>query len=331
MTLYEEGRFQLLDPVAKYLPAFAKTKVYTGDKSGGKEVDPVRPMTIKDLLTHTSGLTYHFLEDSPVCGMYREASILEADLTLQELVDELARVPLAFQPGTKWHYSMGIDVAAHLIEILSDQPLTDFLKSRLFEPLGMEDTDFYVPTEKEDRLASMYGLPDIVLSDSTFSKLFEAWENDNIKKIDVIENYKPACPNGYCRGGHGLYSTSWDYLQFAQMLLNGGTLNGSRILGRKIVEFMHTNHLPADLLPFEIGGMPSLGYGFGLGSRVLMNVAESGFPGSVGEYGWSGAAKTHYWVDPQEALIGVFMTQFMVGMDIPEKDFQVIAYAAIMD
>jgi CubicO group peptidase (beta-lactamase class C family) len=251
--------------------------------------------------------------------------------SLQDLVNELAKMPLAYQPGTRFHYSMGIDVAAHLIEIISDQPLIDFLKARLFEPLSMTDTDFYVPPEKCDRLAAMYGLPDIALPDTTVSKMYEAWQGGHIGRIDVIENYTSDIPFGLARGGHGLYSTTWDYMQFAQMLLNGGKLNGVRILGHKIVEFMHMNHLSKELLPFDIGGVPIMGYGFGLGSRVLLNVAESAMPGSVGEFGWSGAAKTYYWVDPQEELVGILMTQYMMGVDMPEKDFQVLTYAALMD
>ncbi len=332
MILFEEGRFQLIDPVAKFIPAFGEIKVLTGEVATGcKEVDLIRPVTIRDLLTHTAGLSYHFLEDSPVCGMYRQANFMRPGLSLQALVNELAEMPLAYQPGTRFHYSMGIDVAAHLIEIISDQPLIDFLKARLFEPLGMIDTDFCVPPEKGDRLAAMYGLPDISLPDTTFSTMLEAWQSGNIGKINVLENYTPDYPFGFARGGHGLYSTAWDYMQFAQMLLNGGNLNGVRILGYKIVELMHMNHMPVNLLPFEIGGIPILGYGFGLGSRVLMNVAESAMPGSVGEFGWSGAAKTYYWVDSREEIIGILMTQYMMGVDLPEKDFQVLAYAALMN
>jgi CubicO group peptidase (beta-lactamase class C family) len=328
MTLYEEGRFQLFDPVAKYLPAFGNVRVLAGTDANPQEVDLIRPIIIRDLFTHTSGLTYNFLEDSPVSEMYRQSSILSnGDRTLEAMIGELARLPLAYQPGTKWHYSVSIDVLAHLIEVISGQPLQDFLNERLFAPLGMVDTGFTVPAAKRDRIMTMYGSPDV--TGSTISALFEAWQSGFNERIDVETTYPVDNPN-FARGGHGLFSTAWDYMRFAQMLLNRGELDGARILGPKIVEFMHMNHVAPALLPFEIGGKPSSGYGFGLGSRVLLNVAESMVPGSVGEFGWSGAAKTYFWVDPQEEIIGVLMTQYMMGFDLPEKDFQVLVYQALM-
>ncbi len=329
MTLYEEGRFQLFDPLAKFIPAFGKVWVLAGPDEDAQEVDLIRPITIRDLLTHTAGLTYNFLEDSPVGESYRQAGILSnADRTLEAMIGELARLPLAYQPGTRWHYSLAIDVIAHLIEVIADQPLQDFLNERLFAPLGMTDTGFSVPAEKRDRIMTMYGHPDV--ANSTFSSLLKAWQSGFNERIDVDRTY-PTDNSNFARGGHGLFSTAWDYMRFAQMLLNRGELDGVRILGPKIVDFMHINHVSSALLPFEIGGVPSSGYGFGLGSRVLLNVAESMKPGSIGEYGWSGAAKTYYWVDPQEELIGVFMTQYMMGFDLPERDFQVLVYQALID
>jgi CubicO group peptidase (beta-lactamase class C family) len=326
MTLYEEGRFQLVDPVAKYLPAFGKVRVLSGTSS---EEDLVRPLTIRDLLTHTSGLSYGFL-GSPVSELYLQTGPLaDANLTLEAMIGELARLPLAFQPGTRWHYSMGIDVAAHLIEVLSGQQLQPFLHERLFEPLGMADTGFSVPPEKRHRIATMYGLPDVVTS--SFSRLMEAWAADVNERIDVETTYPATNAHSFARGGHGLFSTAWDYLRFAQMLLNRGELDGVRVLAPKVVDLMHMNHVPAVLLPYEVlPGFTAAGYGFGLGSRVLLNVAESALPGSVGEYGWSGAAQTHYWVDPQEELIGLVMTQYMMGADPLASDFRVLAYQALI-
>ncbi len=328
MTLYEEGRFQLFEPVAKFLPAFAKVRVFSGT---ALEEDPVRPITIRDLLTHTSGLTYSFLADSPVSDLYLQARLLaDADRTLEALIGELARLPLAYQPGTRWHYSMGIDVAAHLVEVISGRPLQQFLHERLFAPLGMADTGFSVPPEKRHRIATMYGLPDIATS--SFSRIFEAWMEGANERIDVETTYPATNTHSFARGGHGLFSTAWDYMRFAQMLLNRGELDGVRILGPKIVELMHMNHVPLALLPYSVfPGIVAAGYGFGLGSRVLLNVAESALPGSVGEYGWSGAAKTYYWVDPKEELIGIVMTQYMLAADLPDKDFQVLAYQALVD
>jgi CubicO group peptidase (beta-lactamase class C family) len=151
------------------------------------------------------------------------------------------------------------------------------------------------------------------------------------ERIDMDITYPATNTTSFARGGYGLFSTSGDYMRFAQMQLNRGQLDGVRVLAPKIVDLMHMNHVPQSLLPWEIGGTPSPGYGFGLGSRVLLNVAESMLPGSVGEFGWSGAAKTHYWVDPQEELIGILMAQYMAAFDVPEKDFQVLAYQALLE
>lgn len=333
MTLYEQGKFHLFDPVAKYIPAFATVKVWESDAaSGQKMVDPVRPMTVRDLFMHTAGLTYDFLADSPVGEFYREARLgNNTERTLEQMILELARQPLAYQPGSRWHYSLSIDVLAYLIEILSGQPLRDFLKAQLFAPLGMTDTDFGVPADKQDRLATMYGLPDIVGIGITLPKLAEAWMSGFNEQIDVSTTYPADRPEHFARGGHGLFSTVNDYLRFAQMLLNGGTLDGERILSRKIVELMHTNHVPPALLPYDIGGIPSAGYGFGLGSRVLLNVADSAIPGSVGEFGWAGAAKTYYWIDPREQIVGILMSQCMMGFELPEKDLQLLTYQALVD
>jgi CubicO group peptidase (beta-lactamase class C family) len=330
ITLYEEACFQLLDPVAKFIPAFARLRVLVGSKeSGYRQVELNRPVTILDLLTHTSGLTYNFLEDSPVSQMYLESQVGKVDQTLEEMIAGLLKLPLAFQPGIRWQYSVGIDVIARLIEVISGQKLQQFLQERLFAPLGMHDTGFSVPAEKLTRLATMYGLPDIATS--TVSTIARAYEQGHNERLD-LENTHPATnTSSFARGGYGLFSTIGDYMRFAQMLLNRGQLEGVHILAPKIVDLMHMNHLPKSLLPWEIGGVPSLGYGFGLGSRVLLNVAESALPGSVGEFGWGGAAKTHYWIDPQEELIGILMTQYMVGFDVPEKDFQVLAYQALME
>jgi CubicO group peptidase (beta-lactamase class C family) len=330
MTLYEEARFQLFDPVEKFIPAFAKLRVLEGNKETGYQEIPLRrPVTILDLLTHTSGLTYSFLEDTPVSEMYREHRLANANLTLENLMDELVQFPLAFQPGTRWHYSIGIDVIARLIEIISGQKLQQFLQERLFSPLGMIDTGFSVAEEKLPRLATMYGLPDVATS--TVSAIAQAAQQGYNEHIDMEITHPATNTTSFARGGYGLFSTCSDYMRFAQMLVNGGQLDGMRILAPKIVHLMHTNHLPESLLPWEVGGTPSPGYGFGLGSRVLLNIAASMLPGSVGEFGWGGAANTYYWVDPQEELIGIMMTQYMAGFAMPEKSFQVLAYQAMME
>ena len=331
MTLYEEARFQLFDPVAKFIPAFGKVRVLTAAPPQGdaRQVDLIRPITVRDLFTHTAGFTYGFLEDSPVSELYRQARLMTAaERSLEDIIGDLARLPLAYQPGTKWHYSMSIDVCAHLIEVISGKPLQEFLDERLFKPLGMTDTAFSVAPEKRHRLATMYGHPDIGLN--TLSSIMDAWQRGISSRIDVEQTHPSTNISTFARGGYGLFSTARDYMRFAQMLLNRGELDGVRILAPKVADLMHMNHLPETLLPYQIGPIPFWGYGFGLGSRVLLNVAESAVPGSVGEFGWAGAAKTYYWVDPREELIGILMSQYMLAFDLPDKDFQVLAYQALL-
>jgi CubicO group peptidase (beta-lactamase class C family) len=333
MLLHEEGRFQLEQPVAQYLPAFGATKVLADD---GTLVEQARPMQIRDVLSHTSGLTYDFMADNPVAQMYRDARIMnDSTRPLDALIDELATLPLAFQPGTRWHYSVGIDVAARLIEVLSGQTLGAFLQQRLFDPLEMSDTGFGVPDDQLGRVSAMYGLPDLVGENYSAIELMEAALNGFNERIDVSVTYPTSTPEVFQRGGLGLFSTAADYMKFAQMLANGGrvdrTPNGERLIGRKTLELMHGNHVPLELLPYEILGMPSPGMGFGLGSRVMLDVAQTAGPGSVGEFGWAGAAKTYFWVDPAEDLIGLFMSQYMTGMLLPDRDLRSLAYQAIDD
>jgi CubicO group peptidase (beta-lactamase class C family) len=319
MTLYEEGCFQLFDPVAKYLPAFGKLRVLRGNSVTNTQVDLLRPITLRDLLTHTSGLAYGLFDETPVDEIYRQAQLWEdGNDALKALVEKLVRFPLAYQPGSKWYYSASIDVIGHLIEIISGQPLQDFLRERLFEPLGMDDTAFHVPPEKSARLSAIYTHP-------------ENAPDGHTERIDVEKMHPSTNTTTFARGGHGLFSTAWDYMRFAQMLLQRGELDGARILSPKIVDLMHRNHLAPNLLPYVVGEDTVNGYGFGLGSRVLMSVAESGMPGSAGEFGWAGAANTYYWVDPQEEIIGVLMAQYLGGADKPERDFQVLVYAAVME
>jgi len=323
MTLYEEAKFHLFDPLGKYLPDFAKVKVWD---NGQSLADPVRPILIRDLFTHTAGLTYNFLEDTPVSKMYLDAGLLSnAEASLESVTSELARLPLAYQPGSRWHYSMSIDVLAHLIEILSGCPLQEFLKERIFSPLDMRDTGFSVPEQNRSRVAAMYGHPDIA------THQFTEIVTSPTGAVDVSKTYPVDNTKTFARGGHGLFSTAADYLRFAQMLLNRGDLEGERIISPAIADLLHSNHLAPNLMPFSIAvvGMP--GYGFGLGSRVLMNPAESGMPGSTGEFGWAGAANTYYWVDPKLEIIGIFMTQHMVSIEPAQRDFQVLAYQALVD
>ena len=332
MTLYEQGLFQLNLPVATFIPAFNSLKVYAGEDEAGEMVleDLQRPVTIRDLLTHTSGLTYHWLEYGRVEFLYREAHLL-TNKPLAEFVDDLLQLPLAFQPGTAWRYSNAHDVVARLVEVISGRPLDDYLQETIFDPLGMVDSGYYVPEAKPDRFATMYGSYEVLQSDMTFTRWFgEAMMGVSRYLAGPTDSLESA-PHQTLRGGHGLVSTAADYLRFAQMLLNGGELDGRRILGRKTLELMTTNHLRPELLPYELGGVPSPGLGYGLGFRVLMDLGQSQTVGSVGEFGWGGAASTNFWVDPEEELIGVLMSQYQPPVHLLIPDFKVMAYQAIVD
>jgi CubicO group peptidase (beta-lactamase class C family) len=332
MTLFEEGRCQLVDPVAKFIPAFGATKVVGAD-GVLEDQRTVRPLQVRDVMAHTCGMTYDFFEDYAIGAQYREARLMnDASRTLEQVIAELARIPLAYHPGTAWHYGLGIDVAAHLIQVLADQPLGDFLQERLFAQLDMVDTAFGVPVAQRGRLATMYGHPDLIGRDMTFGQLFKHFLDNNVARRDeVAATYPCDDPGVFQRGGLGLFSTASDYLAFARMLLDGRAPDGRRILGRKTLELMHANHLAPSLLPITLAGAPMPGWGFGLGSRVAMDVGQLGVPGTPGEFGWAGAAKTYYWVDPVEELVAVLMTQFMIGFDLPENDLRALVYQAIDD
>ncbi len=302
MTLYERGAFQLEDPVHRFIPAWRDLRVYDGGNHPAFATRPCeRPMTVRDLFTHTSGLTYGFMERTNVDRAYRRLGIGERGKTLDETIAALAKLPLEFSPGTRWNYSVATDVLGHLIERISGKRLDAFLHDEIFAPLGMRDTAFHVQAEKIERLASNYfRAPDKSLR----------VEDDRAKSVY-------ATPPAYLSGGGGLVSTAQDYLRFCQMLLNGGELGGARILGRKTIELMTMNHLPGgqDVSQLNIGGQFSQvayeGVGFGLGFSVMLDLARAQTVGSVGEYAWGGAASTAFWIDPKEELVVIFMTQFM--------------------
>jgi CubicO group peptidase (beta-lactamase class C family) len=315
MMLYEEGAFRLDDPVSVYLPAFAKTQVCVGTSYQGPQLAaPKRPMTIQQLMTHTSGLSYGWWQDSPVDALYRAAApkYQRDDLTLAEFVDGLAELPLAFEPGTAWRYSYATDVLGRVVEVVSGQSLRQFFQERIFKPLGMRDTDYQLKAKDLTRFAAAYGpnpAGGLMLIDPPVDSFY-------LRRKQLFH------------GGHGLVSSAEDYLRFCQMILNKGELDGVRVLGRKTVEFMGLNHLPPDL-PVR-NEFPLSAQGFGLGFSVLVNPALSGEIGSAGTLGWGGAANTNFWIDPQEQLIGILMTQFMPSDTYPVvKDFHALAYQAI--
>lgn len=300
LMLYEEGRFYLDEPISEYIPAFKDTRVYN---MGADPLPLERPITFHHIFTHTAGLSYDWLQSSPVDRLYMDADVRNRDVPLREWVKKIAGLPLVTQPGTKWRYSMATDVLGALVETLSGMRLDDFLRTRIFEPLGMVDTDFYAPPEKADRLAELYGTGLWVIGDNA---------------PDYTQ--QPV----WMSGGGGLVSTTADYLRFCQMLLNKGELDGTRLLGRKTVEYMTSNHLPADLLPMAVDAKPDPGYGFGLGVNVMLDPTAAGRLASVGEFGWGGAAYTHFWIDPLEDLIAIMMTQIFHrtedGKAVPFRD-----------
>jgi CubicO group peptidase (beta-lactamase class C family) len=315
MMLFEEGRFRLGDPISQYIPAFKKMKVIdTAPGSGGRLVGAAREITIHDLLTHTAGLSYGFDDDVYIDELYRKKvwGGLEKNpkANLQDWVEMIAKLPLAHQPGTAFRYSVAIDVLGCLVQVAAGQPFDEFLKQRIFDPLGMGDTAFWVPPDKIERFATNYG-PD---------------PKNGLKPIDIPAKSQYAKPSPAPSGGGGLVSTSEDYLRFTKMLLNRGETDGVRLLGRKTVEFMTTNHLPEGLHPFE-----SPADGFGLGGSVLMDLGKSQVLGSVGNYGWGGAANTNFWIDPREELIGILMLQFMPSDTYPVvSDFRNLTYQALV-
>ncbi len=314
MMLYEEGRFRLSDPVSNFIPAFKKMKVLdNAPGSGVRFVDAARPITIRHLLTHTAGLSYGLNENTYIDQLYQRQvfGLLEKhpETTLEASINEVAKLPLAHQPGTAWRYSVATDVLGYLVQVISGMPFEDFLQKKIFDPLGMVDTGFYVPAGKVERFSATYGL-DLV---------------KGLKLIDPMDNPKYLNPPKSPSGGGGLVSTAGDYLRFSQTLLNGGELDGVRLLGRKTVELMTANHLPDGVYASD-----DQSSGFGLGVSVLLDVAKGQLPGSVGNYGWGGAANTNFWIDPREELVGILMLQY-VPMDtypvIP--DFRTLVYQAL--
>jgi len=315
MMLYEEGAFNLYDPVSRFIPAFKGIQVYSECGGVGHLAPAEREITVRDLLTHTAGLIYGG-RDGAVDRLYQQAGIWDVnpEPTLAEWVARLAKLPLAFQPGARWQYSCAIDVLGYLIEVLSDRPFDVFLCERLFDPLGMSDTDFYAPPASQPRFAKLYS-PNA----------------GGFVETDSLLGVRYDQPHPRMLGGAGLVSTISDYWRFAQLLLTG-EFAGQRFLGRKTLELMRANHLPASLLPFSESPTTFHGYGFGLGGAVLLDIAAAQTPGSVGCFGWSGAASTDFWVDPVEDLTALFITQVMPQPFGPiNHEFRRLVYQALVE
>ncbi len=304
MMLWEEGAFELKDPVHRFIPAFRSSRVWRSGSVTNPVTEPQRdPIAIWHLMSHTSGLTYGFMYAHPVDELYRRAGFewgVPAGCDLAEVCERIAALPLLFQPGAEWNYSMATDVLGRVVEVVGGQPLDDFLRTRIFEPLGMVDTGFFVPEDHQHRLAALYTAhPDTRLA----------------VRLDAMGAAALSPPSAFLGGG-GLVSTTADYLRFQKMLLNGGELNGVRLLSPRTVDYMTSNHLPghADLTEY---GRPLFaettfdGVGFGLGFSVTIDPVKAKVPGSVGDYAWGGAASTSFWNDPAEDLSVVFMTQLL--------------------
>ncbi len=322
MMLYEEGRFQLDDPISRFLPCFSQMRVFAGGNRSRMETVPAaRQITFRDLLTHTSGLTYGFMESTLVDAAYRAQGIdfQTAECSLGDLVERAATLPLLAQPGAEWNYSIATDVIGHLVAVISGQSFEGFLRDRVIGPLGMKDTDFHVPPAAAGRLAANYG----------------RGEDGRLKLIDDPTTSRYLQPRLLCSGGGGLVSTAGDYLRFCQMMLNKGEFGGTRLLGRKTVELMTANHLRGDMAAM---GQPRFsessyeGVGFGLGFSVMLDPARAQILGSPGEFAWGGAASTAFWVDPAEQLAVILLTQLMPSSTYPiRRELRVLTYASIVD
>lgn len=297
MMLVEEGKLGLDDPVSRHVPEFTQLKVFVKPTDVGPAVeDPRREMTIRDLLRHTSGLTYGFFGNSPIDKQYLGARLLARTDTLQQTVEKLGRIPLLHQPGSRWEYSVASDVLGHVIERVSGEKLDAFFQQRIFDPLGMQDTGFSLPADKLDRLACNY-TPN---QDGGGLRLLEQAATSSYRETP-----------GLLSGGHGLVSTARDYLQFCQMMLNQGELNAHRLLRPETVAEMTRNQLSPALFPIAVNGEQRAGVGFGLGfSVVVEEIPDAPFV-PPGEYGWGGAASTHFWISPKHELAVVVLTQNM--------------------
>ncbi|PZF91499.1 serine hydrolase domain-containing protein [Micromonospora deserti] len=325
MILWEEGRFELTDPISRWLPEFADLRVYSkGSALKPYTVPAVEPIRVWHLLTHTAGLTYGFMQTSVVDGLYRAAGYdlyPPAGVDLATACQAFGELPLLFQPGTAWGYSVATDVLGRLVEVVSGQSLDAFFADRIFRPLGMTDTHWWVQGDSADRLAALYA-PD--------PRTGRALRYD---KLGALAYDKPALFSG----GGGLISSAADYHRFTQMLLRGGELDGVRLLGPRTVRFMTRNHLPAgqDLETLSTGGFAETtleGIGFGLGFAVVDDPIPSRVPSSVGEYYWGGVASTAFWVDPAEEVTALFFTQLLPSSTWPIRpQLRQLVYSALLD
>jgi CubicO group peptidase (beta-lactamase class C family) len=310
MILYEQGKWSPTDPIAKFIPEFAHLKVFKGLDASGQPIleEPAHPPTMAELMSHTAGFTYGLFGNTPVDKMYRDANVL-ASGNLQQMIDKLTKLPLLYQPGTKWVYSVSVDIQGYIIEKLSGKTLGEFMQENIFVPLDMRDTAFHVAADKRSRFATLYSFPP--------GKELTATGGGNLALDYQTE---PTMPSG----GGGLTGSIRDYLRFCQMLLNGGELDGRRILSPSSVALMRTNRLSPAIMNTEGLGIAfahiSPGYGFGLDFAVFTDPAFIGSTVGKGTYTWGGAAGTWFWIDPTNDVVFVGMIQRLLGPGSPDMD-----------
>lgn len=323
MTLYERGLFQLDDPIERYIPELGNLQVFAGgDEHAYTTVAAERSVTVRDLLTHTAGFTYGFMQAHPVDALYRAHGIggVASDGTLADMVAKLGALPLQFQPGQRWNYSVATDVCGHLIERLAEMPLDAYLQRNILDPLEMTDTGFQVQQSAAERFASCYER-----------------EGNGLRLIDPAATSPFLTRPDFLAGGGGLVSTAQDYLRFCQMVLGGGELHGERILGRKTLSLMRMNHLPTggDLASMGQAVFSETRYdgiGFGLGWSVVQSPARAQVTCSAGELAWGGLASTAFWIDPDEDLTVIFLTQLIPSSSYPiRRELRTLIYQALVD
>ena len=319
LTLYEQGKFLLTDPLENYIPAFKDVKVYAGQDADGKMrlEAPKRKITIQDVFRHTAGFTYGFFGDTPVDRAYRAAGIDYAKMdSLKQMVDAIAAMPLLYQPGEQWVYSFAHDVQAYLVEFFSGMPFDAYCRRTIFDPLHMNDTVFGVPPALAARFAANYGAAANGAGLTVTSGLIGA-------PASTEDSYARYATHPF--GGSSLSSTAADYLAFSQMLLNGGSLHGVQILSPKTVELMTSNNLPRAVTTWSEGG------GYGLGVEVVTNPALNGGMGTTGRFGWGGYATTSFLIDPKEDMIAIMLTQYTPQDSHFVETFKTLVYQAIVD
>ena len=307
MILYEQGKWLPMDPISKFIPEFAHLKVFKDVDAAGNMVveEPKHAPTMGELMTHTAGFTYGFFGNTAVDKEYSKQNVMGSK-SLQEFIDKVAKIPLMYQPGTKWSYSASMDVQGYIIEKLSGQSLPEFYAEHIFKPLGMKDAGFFVPAEKRDRFVTLY----------------QGAEKEPLKAVKVGGDYdaEPGMPSG----GGGMVSTAEDYFRFASMLANGGELNGVRIISPESVALMSSNHLAPNLLTGEFGiGSHTMraGFGYGYNCAVVFDPPMAGLSDGKGEFFWDGAAGTWFWVDPTNDVVFVGMIQRMLGPGAPNVEY----------